>query len=357
MDVLAAVASAAAPAAPPAAIVRSRLSDLDRWSIISMHNDGRSNSYISRKLGVHRDVRAVRARRFDATGSPGSGSRSGRPRVTDEALNTAIAFTAHTDVFTTPRQIVRKLNLDISPRTVDRRLQDADLFGRIALHKRVFSEVERRKRLAFAEGYKRWTADQWGHVLFSDEKCFYGRGFCGQVWVRRPKGEALNPKYIAHTTAHSVKVNVWGCFCARGQGYIHIFNETLDAALQKRILSANLLPSAHLHYASDPPEQWYFLHDNDKKFKGGIVQGLLHNLGVTLIDFPPYSPDLNPMENLWATMARAVEKYQCETLELLQDAVAEEWKKLDPKHMKRLVDSMPQRCQAVIDAQGHHTTF
>jgi len=32
----------------------------------------------------------------------------------------------------------------------------------------------------------------------------------------------------------------------------------------------------------------------------------LHTLGASKLDFPPYSPDLNPIENLWATMARAV---------------------------------------------------
>ena len=28
-------------------------------------------------------------------------------------------------------------------------------------------------------------------VLFADEKIFWGEGFWGQVWVRRPPGEAL----------------------------------------------------------------------------------------------------------------------------------------------------------------------
>src|SRR5690606_19387683 len=43
---------------------------------------------------------------------PASGSRSGRPRCTDEAADTAIAFIAHLDKFTSPRQIRRKLQFD-----------------------------------------------------------------------------------------------------------------------------------------------------------------------------------------------------------------------------------------------------
>ena len=86
----------------------------------------------------------------------------------------------------------------------------------------------------------------------------------------------------------------------------------------------NLVPSAELHIAK-PGVQWYVLHDNDKKFKSNLVQDMLFAKGVTALHFPAYSPDLNPMENLWATLARAVERYQADTIEALHDAVEAEW--------------------------------
>lgn len=361
MDDLAAAAAAAAPVVVAAGPRGQRTTALQRWSVVSMHNDERSNVYIARKLNISRTtVRDILAR-YDATGSPGSGSRSGRPRCTDDATDTALAFTARVDVFTSPRQIRRRLELGdaVSARTIDRRLQEAGLFGRIARHKRDYSAEELRKRLSFATGYKDWTAEQWEKVLFSDEKCFYGKGFCGRTWVRRPKGEALNPKYCVHKTAHPVKVNVWAAFCAGGQGYCHIFNEKLDKHLYKRILADNLLPSARLHFSLAPPrvEQWYFLHDNDPKHTSGVVTEWLHNNGVSTIDFPPYSPDLNPIENLWAAVARAVELHACDTMEQLQDVVAAEWDKLDADLMRSLAHSMPARCQAVIETHGWHTKY
>ena len=109
----------------------------------------------------------------------------------------------------------------------------------------------------------------------------------------------------------------------------------------------------------DPPHRrpWYLLHDNDSKFTSRLVQNYLHNKGITCIDFPPYSPDLNPIENLWATLARAVEQYQCPTMESLQEAVSAEWIKLDHDAMRTLAHSMPTRCQAVIDAHGCMTKY
>jgi transposase len=354
MNALAAVAAAARPFSPPA---HERLTELQRWSIVALHNDERSNAYIAEHLGVHRHTVQRVLRRWRASGAVHSGAREGRPRCTDEALDTAIAFTARVDIFTSPRQIRRKLQLEPSISTIDRRLQEAGLFGRVAAHKRDYTEDEIRKRLSFAEGYKDWSKEKWCTVLMSDEKCFMGRGFCGRIWVRREKGQRFNPKYTVHKLAHPIKVNVWACFCGRGPGYIYIFDDTMDAVLMKKILSENLLPSADLYFANDPPEQWWLLHDNDKKFNSKLVKEFLHNKGVSLIDFPPYSPDLNPMENLWNTMARRVEKYACETVQELQDVVAKEWENLDKTPLLTLAESMPARCAAVIAAHGWHTKY
>jgi transposase len=353
MDVLAAAADLVRADSPPAAARGQRTTTEQRWSVVALHKDERSNSYIARKLLINRATVRDILERYDATGSPLSGKRKGRPRCTDEALDTAIAFTARVDVFTSPRQIKRKLNLEASIDTVDRRLQQAGLFGRVARHKPDYTPAQRQARIRFARHYR---ALDWTNVLFSDEKCFYGRGFCGQTWVRREPGTALQPEYCVTKKAHPIKVNVWGCFTSQGMGYTYIFNENLDAALMKRILTDNLVPSAELHIAK-PGVQWYVLHDNDKKSKSNLVQDLLFAKGVTALDFPPYSPDLNPMENLWATLARAVERYQADTIEALQDAVEAEWNKIDIAHLRNLVASMPSRCDAVILANGWHTSY
>ena len=354
MDELHALADAAV-----AVVARGprRLTLLQRYSIVALRNDGRKPPYIARHLKCN--VKTVRAvlRRFRDTGIPGSGSRSGRPRATTADEDLEIAVTARVERFTSPRRVKRQLQLDVSPRTIDRRMQEAGLFGRVARHKRDYTEAQIRTRLSFAHGYADKDVDWWSKVLFSDEKIFWGKGFCGRAWVRREKGTALEPVNCVNKTAHPVKVNVWACFAAGGQGYIHIFNENLDAALMKRILAANLLPSAELHFSFDPPEQWYFLHDNDKKFKSHLVQNFIHDKGITTIDFPPYSPDLNPIENLWATLAREVEKKQCDTMEELQDEIERVWNEADKEHMRNLVASMPARCAAVIAAKGWHTDY
>ena len=104
----------------------------------------------------------------------------------------------------------------------------------------------------------------------------------------------------------------------------------------------------------------YFSYFNSILYSVNVLKFVgtwLFNNGIQLIDFPPYSPDLNPIENLWSDLARRVEQFQCETMEELQDIVAEEWKKTSKQLLRKLAKSMPARCQAVIDAKGDHTIY
>jgi hypothetical protein len=197
----------------------------------------------------------------------------------------------------------------------------------------------------------------WEKVIFVDEKIFRGEGFSGQVWVRRPKGEALNPDYCVDKLPHPVKVNVWGCVCARGMGYCYIFNEKLNKKTLKSIVEKHLKQSAALYYETDPPELYYVLQDNDPKHTSRLVRNWFHNAGLTLLDYPPYSPDLNPIEHVWSDMARRVETRPASTMEELQDVIAEEWERTSLDLLRTLAHSMPARCQAVIDAQGGHTMY
>ena len=263
----------------------------ERYAIVALHEYGLSQMKIHMQLGIGRSAVGHWINVYKSTGDVKDASRSGRPRCTDDDTDHNIALTARIVKFTSPKQIKRSLELDASRSTIDRRLQQAELFGRVARHKRDYSAAEVVKRLA--------------------------------------------------------------CFAATDQGYCHIFNDTMDAKLMRDILKDNLVASANLHFDAE----WFLLHDNDKKFTSILVKEFLHNNGVTCIEFPPYSPDLNPIENLWATMARACEKRNCDTLEALQDVVSDEWNKVDKILMRKLAHSMPKRCKAVTAAHGWHTKY
>ena len=62
-----------------------------------------------------------------------------------------------------------------------------------------------------------------------------------------------------------------------------------------------------------------------------------------MLDWLPYSPDLNPIEHLWDALEHAVHKHPNPptSIPALKEALIEEWELLQPTVWEKLVDSMP----------------
>ncbi len=104
-----------------------------------------------------------------------------------------------------------------------------------------------------------------------------------------------------------------------------------------------------------------FMQDGASVHTARLVQTILRKLGVTVMVWPPYSPDLNPIENLWALMKAEIYKLYPE-LEFADDSVAtlvqlitaakEAWHEIDSSILYNLSITMPHRVQALIAADG-----
>ena len=68
-----------------------------------------------------------------------------------------------------------------------------------------------------------------------------------------------------------------------------------------------------------------------------------HNINV--LDWPPLSPDLNPIENIWGLMARDIYAggKQFSNVYELKTGIQKSWDNIDKKIIKKLVNSMTNR--------------
>ena len=92
------------------------------------------------------------------------------------------------------------------------------------------------------------------------------------------------------------------------------------------------------------------------------TQDELHSHGIELISWPPYSPDLNPIETIWNIMKDWIaEHYGSEnhpTYDQLQVIVQEVWEQaFDEDKIQELIEEMQKHCDAVIEANGTYIPF
>ena len=78
---------------------------------------------------------------------------------------------------------------------------------------------------------------------------------------------------------------------------------------------------------------------------------------VEVLKWPPYSPGLNPIENLWACLKRKVAKRS--SLAELQEAIIDIWYNDSDLVFacKSLVESMPKRISALLKSRGGFTKY
>ena len=110
-----------------------------------------------------------------------------------------------------------------------------------------------------------------------------------------------------------------------------------------------------------------FMQDNTPCHKAIPVLEFLQENRVPIMEWPPQLPDLNPIENLWTELKVRFHKrflelfnYPSKSLEAKYrygEVLQEVWYSQGMEMMEVLIQSMPLRCQAVIDAKGGWTKY
>ena len=78
---------------------------------------------------------------------------------------------------------------------------------------------------------------------------------------------------------------------------------------------------------------------------------------IMTMDWPANPPDLNSIESIWKLLKDNIQKHENfpRTVDELKAALREEWSKFDVSVLWKVVNSMPRRIEAVLDAKGGPT--
>ncbi|GFY09756.1 transposable element Tcb1 transposase [Trichonephila clavipes] len=95
--------------------------------------------------------------------------------------------------------------------------------------------------------------------------------------------------------------------------------------------------------------EFLFMDDNARPHHANIVDECLQSEDITRMDWPVYSPDLNPIEHVWDMLGRRIAARQIPPtcLSELRRALLDEWCNIPHDQIDNLILSMPRRSEAI----------
>lgn len=136
-------------------------------------------------------------------------------------------------------------------------------------------------------------------------------------------------------------VMIWAAFCTAGKSEIAWIQTKMNSQNYINLLEDGLISMSEKYFQDD----CIFQQDNAAIHTAGIVKQWFADKNFELLDWPARSPDLNPIENLWGSIARKVYKNgkQFNNVLELKEAIREAWTSIPRIELENLVRSMPKR--------------
>ncbi len=120
----------------------------------------------------------------------------------------------------------------------------------------------------------------------------------------------------------------------------------------QEILEHFMLPSADQLFKD---ADFIFQQDLAPAHTAESTKSWLNYHGVGVLDWPENSPDLNPIENLWAFVKRKMRNKRPKNADELKAAVKETWASIPLQQCHKLITSTPRQSEAGIKAKGLST--
>lgn len=259
-----------------------------RNDIICLFNLGWTNVKISNYLCINLKTVSHWIKRYEETNNIQEKHKIGRKRKTtkeqDEIIIDIIKNKEKNFIIDDVKNEINQLSIYLCNNTIINRMKEYGFYSCYPFKKPYLSELHKQKRLEFA--INNYNTD-WNLILFSDETTILKDGnFTKKIWI------SSEVDRIIRKIKHPIKRHVYGCISLGGIESYKIFKENMNSDLYISILDDTIVN----YYLNN----YMYQQDNSPIHKSKKTLEYLNNKNIKLLNnWPPNSPDLNPIENLW----------------------------------------------------------
>lgn len=139
----------------------------------------------------------------------------------------------------------------------------------------------------------------------------------------------------------------WAAFCAKGCMEIQFVPSRMKSSDYIQVLENALVPFLN----EQDSNQWIFQQDNARIHVSRETKAWFALKGIEVMNWPAYSPEINPIENLWGILSQWVyaNNNQFSTVPELIRAIRMKWTKIEPQIVQNLILSIEKRISDQID--------
>ncbi|KAL3153558.1 hypothetical protein ABBQ38_011887 [Trebouxia sp. C0009 RCD-2024] len=332
---------------------------------------------IGKKIGCRHSFVSRWVRRDQACEPLHDQSRSGRPPKADAAAQEHIVMAAQLPECRTAADVAAKLqqdqHLSFSVTTVKRVLRQHGLQHLSPVARPMLTDSHKLARVKFAKAVLRRDKTSKRRWLNTDSKIFHlhkmGRPL--RRWCSPgARGTVPRPK-------HSIAAHVYMGICYWGvtklmfvtgthkqvSKFVNPKSKRLYAGVgsseYSEVLSQMFVPEDNrlFQQAGQWADKWQLQQDNAKPHKTATNMAYIaENVpGGHFLTWPACSPDMSPIENMWAWMEGKLHKeYQPKNVEELKDSLEQIRQSIPASMLHNMFDGFQARMQRVVDLDGEY---
>lgn len=152
-------------------------------------------------------------------------------------------------------------------------------------------------------------------------------------------------------------IMVWGCITYEGVGKIIKVSNKINSQEYCETLYHGLIGT----YSSKnmKPSEYTFQQDNASCHSSVETKNWLRTQNINFMVWPANSPDINPIENVWAYLNKKLRARinSFSNGDRMWEILEDEWYKIPKEYIQKLYFSMCARIKSVIKAKGRNTKY